>query len=567
MPTPAVRNNNPGNLKDPKTGQFRQFASPQEGYNALKQDLQVKLSGASSTGIKPNSSIRQFASVWAPASDKNDPEGYSQKLSQQLGVTPDTPISALHGREDDFAHAIAQNEDAEMAKILKGTIGIGGQNAPSKQRLSREQLVANIDAMEKQGASQQEVQGYLDSLKNDATPQQSGVGGNYPAPPEVKPFVPADTKPESNSNINPTAEVAKGGLKGLIGGVTGIGDIGNQIANQTVGRVANLVTGRGFTANQDSAGALESGAPAEENLKKNLEAENAYQTAGKIGETALELAVPFLAGKRAYEAASLPGKVLKAVSPRLTTEAAVEATKTAPQGVRGLISTVPTKRTEAMANVAKNIFNPKKTFSENSTNVESTIVNKAQELANKPELERPYIFRELQSDFKKMELPHFIKTSEATVQRRAKSIINKFMEIAKENEGKLNGLLKSRKEFDVWMKKEYKNVFDKEGDAVSDLTRKIRDTVHTFIEKRAPEAEIKKSLKEQNLLYDVKDVFDRKAVLGELQKAGEIGSTRLSRFWERYPNLIGASKTLGKAGLIAGLTTVGAGGLIKLMGK
>jgi len=38
-------------------------------------------------------------------------------------------------------------------------------NIISKPQLTHEQLVGNINAMEQQGASQQEVQTYLDSLK------------------------------------------------------------------------------------------------------------------------------------------------------------------------------------------------------------------------------------------------------------------------------------------------------------------------------------------------------------------------------------------------------------------
>lgn len=174
MPTLAVRNNNPGNLKDPTTGAFRQFPSSSEGYNALVKDLTAKMTGATSTKLKPTSSLKEFSSVYAPASDKNDPEQYAQNLSRQLGVSVDTPIGSLQGRVHDFAKAIATNEDPSGAKTAtlsratpqnESVSGAGNVQTNQSRQLSHEQLIANINAMEKQGAKPEEVQGYLDSLK------------------------------------------------------------------------------------------------------------------------------------------------------------------------------------------------------------------------------------------------------------------------------------------------------------------------------------------------------------------------------------------------------------------
>ena len=104
------QNNNPGNLKDPRTGQFLQFGSPDQGFNALKQDLLGKMTGATSTPLKATSSLLDFARVYAPASDNNDPTGYAQKLASQLGVSVNTPIGQLRDRIDQFAKAVATNE-------------------------------------------------------------------------------------------------------------------------------------------------------------------------------------------------------------------------------------------------------------------------------------------------------------------------------------------------------------------------------------------------------------------------------------------------------------------------
>lgn len=114
-------NNNPGDLKDPTTGQFRQFASPQEGYAALANDLQQKIDGKSTTGLNGSSTLYDFSKAWAPKSDKNDPASYAANLANTLGVRPDTPIGELKSRVGDFAQAIARNEGYSKAKNFVAT--------------------------------------------------------------------------------------------------------------------------------------------------------------------------------------------------------------------------------------------------------------------------------------------------------------------------------------------------------------------------------------------------------------------------------------------------------------
>jgi hypothetical protein len=112
----AITNNNPGNLRDVKTGGFRKFNSPDEGYTALMNDLQAKVTGASSTGLHGGSSLYEFAQKYAPRTDKNNPENYTIQLANQMGIRPDTKLSDLQSRIPEFAYAIANNEDGEFAK-------------------------------------------------------------------------------------------------------------------------------------------------------------------------------------------------------------------------------------------------------------------------------------------------------------------------------------------------------------------------------------------------------------------------------------------------------------------
>lgn len=117
----ADQNNNPGNLKDFNTGQFKRFNNSQEGYSALLNDLQGKVSGKSATGINGSSTLYDFSKTWAPASDKNNPAKYAADLANTLGVRPDTPIGDLQSRLGDFAQAIARNEGYTQAKSFAAT--------------------------------------------------------------------------------------------------------------------------------------------------------------------------------------------------------------------------------------------------------------------------------------------------------------------------------------------------------------------------------------------------------------------------------------------------------------
>lgn len=101
------RNRNPGNMRysirqqslDPDG--YSVFESMRDGYAALCVDLEVKVEGKSSTGIKPSSTVQQFADVWAPAGDRNDPHVYAKMLCWWLShalernITPDTTLAAL----------------------------------------------------------------------------------------------------------------------------------------------------------------------------------------------------------------------------------------------------------------------------------------------------------------------------------------------------------------------------------------------------------------------------------------------------------------------------------------
>lgn len=382
-------------------------------------------------------------------------------------------------------------------------------------------------------------------------------GGNMLAPPTAPaPFTPeAETAPVTNPFKSPGENIIEGNsktnsdrsigaAKGLLSNLQSADSL--YAANKLAGNDVDF-TGR----NQAQRTAIT--APS-----------NVNQQAGSTESDLLAGMLPVSEGKAAVGAtkkaigAALTGPkdaVLQAVMPRLVSTVAAD-TKTTTQGLLKKIVPVATKRLKQVAEAARPYYDAGATWSKNAENVANAITDQAQQLKNTlTQKNIPYIFKELKSDLKNIEIPHFIKTSDTLVQKRAQSIVDKFMEIAKSKDGTLQSLLDARKEFDSWIQNEYPRVFDESGNAVNQLVGNVRKAANDFIAERAPDIAVKDSLKNQNLLYDALDTFKEKSALGDKQTVGEIGTTGLGRWASAHPGLMGAGKWLGSAattGLIGG---------------
>jgi hypothetical protein len=155
----SVRNNNPGNLKDPKTGELRVFATPQEGQKALEDDLQVKLSGQS-PAIKQRYgdtggflSPAMLAEAWSPSTAQgNTPEStinYGKYIAAKLGIDPTAQIPSTPEARAAVAQGIKEFESGQTKSSQ-----IAG--APSVQVASTSMPdVANILAQRKVSETEQ----------------------------------------------------------------------------------------------------------------------------------------------------------------------------------------------------------------------------------------------------------------------------------------------------------------------------------------------------------------------------------------------------------------------------
>lgn len=94
----SVRNNNPGNLRDPSTGQFRVFNTQEEGATAMQSDLTAKISGNSPAmeknfgkGYSPT--LSNVITTYAPTSENNT-SAYINTVSKETGFAPDHVLTS-----------------------------------------------------------------------------------------------------------------------------------------------------------------------------------------------------------------------------------------------------------------------------------------------------------------------------------------------------------------------------------------------------------------------------------------------------------------------------------------
>lgn len=120
----SVRNNNPGNIKDPKTGEFMKFKTLEEGQKALDDDLRLKLSGESPAVKQRFGDVKiitpaMLAEVWSPATAQgNTPEStinYAKSIASSLGIDPTSPIPNTEQARKTVARAITEFESGQKA--------------------------------------------------------------------------------------------------------------------------------------------------------------------------------------------------------------------------------------------------------------------------------------------------------------------------------------------------------------------------------------------------------------------------------------------------------------------
>lgn len=87
----SVRNNNPGNIRG-KDGAFVKYATPEEGQQAMANDLSVKIGGKSAAmkakfGDNYQPTLSNLIHTWAPTNE-NDTTAYINTVAKETGIAP-----------------------------------------------------------------------------------------------------------------------------------------------------------------------------------------------------------------------------------------------------------------------------------------------------------------------------------------------------------------------------------------------------------------------------------------------------------------------------------------------
>lgn len=185
----GIQNNNPGNLRDPKTGAFRVFKTPQEGYDALVQDLIAKQTG-NSAHIAPGASVAQLGDVWAPPSDKNVPGDWARNVAAALGVST--------------AYAFDKVEPHKLARAVQKAEGTDHMNIQQREQQEGTKKMTVQEFAQRFYKKYPEYKGHISS-------DEELVKRVLAKRPEYRPYV---STPESNAGSAQKTEQEKVALGG-----------------------------------------------------------------------------------------------------------------------------------------------------------------------------------------------------------------------------------------------------------------------------------------------------------------------------------------------------------------
>ena len=120
----AIKNNNPGNIRVPGTDKFQKYDTLQAGFDALLKQIKMYQDG-SSDNTTGKETLLELMKIYAPASDKNNPEAYAKYLAEILNISINAPISQINTNK--LALAIASKESTQTYNAIKAdaTINTG----------------------------------------------------------------------------------------------------------------------------------------------------------------------------------------------------------------------------------------------------------------------------------------------------------------------------------------------------------------------------------------------------------------------------------------------------------
>lgn len=373
-----------------------------------------------------------------------------------------------------------------------------------------------------------------------------------------------------SGEINPLSSILQSGGALAEGALGTIGDI---IHHTPV--VKDIVKGVGDVSESLVQGALDTEAGQKGVAYAQKFAQEHPEASGNIGAAVdIASAVPVFKGIGLVKNkiaggidSALHGSkdaVLETVSKPLTPKKMAEAVATRGTVTRGLLRDVDIAPNPFEVKIANTIkrevpdFSPDKSLLYNIGVTQSRVNQLNNQIKAKVKelgADRIYSYRELGASLNNIERPLLV-TSDATLNNAYNRVISKAMEIAKKKGGKVSNLLDVRQEFDVFIKRQFPNLYSSENltpmrQAVGD----IRDALTDFTVKNLPEGTgLKETLTTEHLLIKAIENMSVKATKGASK---ELGVSAGAKFGQKHPVITGLAKT-GAAATGAGLGLGGA---------
>ena len=216
----GLLNNNPGNLKNPKTGSFQVFNSPDEGQQALINDIKIKQSGQSSH-IKPGASLEQFANVWAPSSDNNNPKNYANTLAKVLGINTAEAFDTVPPEKLAEAIKVAEGTSSMKSSTPQTKLSVDDFGAKIKAKHPEYSDLDNNTLTQKILAKYPQYSDMVDSpVSNRKTFSDSIKTSDTPQPTQIK-------QPDATAPGNFISNIQKGHFGDAL--QSGIRDVGSAL--------------------------------------------------------------------------------------------------------------------------------------------------------------------------------------------------------------------------------------------------------------------------------------------------------------------------------------------------
>lgn len=204
-PTIAYSKNNPGNIRVPGKKEFRQYGTPEEGFNEILKLVKNRAA--------QGHTLESYISSYAPKEDDNDTEGYIQRASKELGVDRKTSLRKLDNAK--LAAFQAKQESGTQVKVKDTFESLGFEPIKTEGPMIGPARDIGKDPWSVSGVLEAMKRTVLGSPKTGVTPIGRAAHLDYDAPSEDRS---ADTRMLHMEELAPgkPTTVAGGIGKGLL---------------------------------------------------------------------------------------------------------------------------------------------------------------------------------------------------------------------------------------------------------------------------------------------------------------------------------------------------------------